>query len=197
MSGLMLAFATMTQAQAPTEWPVVETEARPAARWWWLGSAVDKEGLTHNLEAYAEKGMGTVEITPIYGVIGNEANDIDYLTPKWMDMLKHTMAEAARLGMDIDMNNGTGWPFGGPEVSIEDAATRALFQEYTVKSGEKLTETIVVKDRKQKDVARLGCLMAYGPDGKTLNLTKKVGADGRLNWTAPAGGEWRLIAQFT
>ena len=61
--GLLL--AAMAQAQVPTEWPVVETEARPAARWWWLGSAVDKEGLTHNLEAYAEKGMGTVEITPI------------------------------------------------------------------------------------------------------------------------------------
>lgn len=193
--GLLL--AAMAQAQAPTEWPVVETEARPAARWWWLGSAVDKEGLTHNLEAYAEKGMGTVEITPIYGVIGNEANDIDYLTPQWMDMLKHTTSEAARLGMNVDMNNGTGWPFGGPEVSIEDAATRALFQTYTVQGGQMLDKPITVNDRKQKDVARLGCLMAYGPDGKTLNLTKKVAADGTLNWKAPAGGEWTVIAQFT
>ena len=114
-----------------------------------------------------------------------------------MDMLKHTTAEAARLGMNVDMNNGTGWPFGGPEVSIEDAATRALFQEYTVKGGERLNGVIVVEDRKQKEVAKLGCLMAYGPDGKTMNLTKKVAADGKLNWTAPAGGEWKLIAQFT
>ncbi len=196
-SGLLLASATMTQAQAPTEWPAVETEARPAARWWWMGSAVDKEGLTHNLESYAEKGMGTVEITPIYGVIGNEANDIDYLTPQWMDMLKHTTAEAARLGMNIDMNNGTGWPFGGPEVSIKDAATRALFQTYTVEGGKPLAEGIVVKDRKQKDVATLGCLMAYGPNGQIVNLTKKVAADGKLNWTAPAGEDWTLIAQFT
>ena len=197
MNGLLLAFATMVQAQAPTEWPVVETEARPAARWWWMGSAVDKEGLTHNLEAYAEKGMGTVEITPIYGVIGNEGNDIDYLTPKWMDMLKHTMSEADRLGMNIDMNNGTGWPFGGPEVTVEDAATRALFYTYKVEGGKQLVEPVVVKDNKQKDVATLGRLMAYGPDGKIVNLTKKVGADGKLNWTAPAGGEWKLIAQFT
>ena len=197
VSGLLLAFAALAQAQAPTEWPVVKTEARPAARWWWMGSAVDKEGLTHNLEAYAEKGMGTVEITPIYGVIGNEANDIDYLTPEWMDMLKHTMSEAERLGMNIDMNNGTGWPFGGPEVSIEDAATRALFQTYTVPGGQALDKPIVVSDRKQKDVARLGCLMAYGPNGKIVNLTKKVSSDGMLNWTAPAGGEWTVIAQFT
>lgn len=196
-SGVMLLFAAMAQAQAPTEWPEVKTEARPAARWWWMGSAVDKEGLTHNLEAYAEKGLATVEITPIYGVIGNEANDIDYLTPEWMEVLKHTMSEAARLGMNVDMNNGTGWPFGGPEVTIEDAATRALFQTYTVQGGEQLAESVVVKDRKQKDVAKLGCLMAYGPDGKTVNLTKKVAADGKLAWTAPKGGEWTLIAQFT
>lgn len=195
MSGLLLAAAAM--AQAPAEWPVVETEARPAARWWWMGSAVDKEGLTHNLEAYAEKGMGTVEITPIYGVIGNEANDIDYLTPEWMDMLKHTTAEAARLGMHIDMNNGTGWPFGGPEVGVEDAATRVLFQTYKVQGGSRLDEMIVVSDRKQKEVARLGCLMAYSPKGKAVNLTKKVKSDGTLDWTAPVGGEWTLIAQFT
>lgn len=197
INGLLLSMAFSVQAQEVTEWPVVETEARPAARWWWMGSAVDKEGLTHNLEAYAEKGLGTVEITPIYGVKENEANDIDYLSKEWMDMLKHTTAEAARLGMNVDMNNGTGWPFGGPEVSIEDAATRALFQEYTVKGGERLDGVIVVEDRKQKEVAKLGCLMAYGPDGKTINLTKKVAADGKLNWTAPAGGEWKLIAQFT
>ena len=47
-----------------------------AARWWWMGSAVDKENLTRNLEAYAAAGMGTMEITPIYGVQGNDAKDI-------------------------------------------------------------------------------------------------------------------------
>ena len=197
MNSLLVAMAMMAQVSSPTEWPVVNTEARPAARWWWMGSAVDKEGLTHNLEAYAEKGMGTVEITPIYGVIGNEANEIDYLTPTWMEMLRHTTSEATRLGMEVDMNNGTGWPFGGPEVTLEDAATCAFFQTYIVEGGKSLTETIKVNERKQKDVACLGCLMAYGPGGKILNLTKNVSSDGTLNWIAPIGGEWKLIAQFT
>ena len=39
-------------------------EARPGARWWWLGSAVDEKNLTYNLEEYARTGMGAVEITP-------------------------------------------------------------------------------------------------------------------------------------
>jgi len=39
--------------------------------------------------------------------------------------------------MVVDMNNGTGWPFGGPGVSLEDAATKAIFQHYTVAAGKK------------------------------------------------------------
>lgn len=46
------------------EWPAVRPEARPATRWWWLGSAVDATNLTYNLEEYAKAGLGGVEITP-------------------------------------------------------------------------------------------------------------------------------------
>ena len=117
-------------------WPTISNEMRPGTRWWWLGSAVDKANLTYNLEEYARAGMGAVEITSIYGLQKNEANDIPFLSPKWMEMLQHTTAETSRLGMQTDMNNGTGWPFGGPEVSIEDAASKLLTNEYSVKGGE-------------------------------------------------------------
>ena len=36
-------------------------------------------------------------------------------------MLEHTGREAKRLGLGVDMATGTGWPFGGPLVPIEDA----------------------------------------------------------------------------
>jgi 2-keto-3-deoxy-6-phosphogluconate aldolase len=78
-------------------------EAKPATRWWWMGSAVDKENLTRNIKSYAEAGMGTLEITPIYGVQGNDANEIPFLSPQWMEMLRHTQSEAQN-GMQIDMN---------------------------------------------------------------------------------------------
>lgn len=81
--------------------------SRPGTRWWWLGSAVDEKNLTYNLEEYARAGMGAVEITPIYGVQGNDANDIQFLSPRWMEVLKHTQAEGKRTGIEIDMNTGT------------------------------------------------------------------------------------------
>jgi len=50
----------------------VRQESKPWTRWWWLGSDVDKAGLTFNLESLARAGIGGVEITPIYGVQGRQ-----------------------------------------------------------------------------------------------------------------------------
>lgn len=99
-------------------------ESKPYTRWWWLGSAVNNEGLTWNLEEMARAGIGGVEITPIYGVKGNDANELSYLSPEWMAALAHTEAEAARLGMEVNMATGTGWPFGGPLVPESEAACK-------------------------------------------------------------------------
>lgn len=186
--------ASMLSAQS-IAWPEVKTEAKPAARWWWMGSAVDKENLTRNLEQYAKAGMGTMEITAIYGVQGNDANDIPFLSPKWMQMLQHTESEASRLDMQIDMSAGTGWPFGGPEVAMEDAACKLFISEYTLKGGERLTQKIeATTDKKQSVHAALERLMAFSDTGKCLDLTAKV-KNGLLDWKAPKG-EWRLIAAF-
>lgn len=188
---LFLCTALTTYAQ-DTQWPAITTEAKPASRWWWMGSAVDKQNLTHNLNEYAKAGIGTLEITPIYGVQGNDANELPHLSPQWMEMLKHTESEATGLGMQIDMNTGTGWPFGGPDVSIEDAASKLLISEYQITGGRKITQKIEVADEKQKPVAKLSRLMAFGD--QCLDITHLV-KDGTLLWEAPKG-EWTLIAAF-
>ena len=96
--------------------------AKPWAYWWWMGSAVNEPDITKNLEDYAAAGFGGMHIIPIYGVKGQEANFIPYLSPKWIDALDYTVKEANRLHLGIDMTLGTGWPFGGPQVKAEDAA---------------------------------------------------------------------------
>lgn len=179
-----------------TSWPNINVEAKPATRWWWMGSAVDKENLTRNIKSYAEAGMGTLEITPIYGVQGNDANEIPFLSPQWMEMLRHTQSEAHRNGMQIDMNTGTGWPFGSPEVSLEDAASCLIISEYKLKSGERLRVKVEPEDKTQKAHAVLSRLMGFSDKGICLDLTLKVDSKGMLNWKA-SKGNWRLIAAFT
>ena len=187
-------FAAVALAQ---NWPTVTNEAKPGARWWWLGSAVDKENLQWNLKQYADHGIGSVEITPIYGVQGNEANNIPYLSDKWMSMLRETQTYGKAYGIEIDMATGTGWPFGGPWVPLEESANRVIFVD-TVFCGKVikgLPLAVAAKDRKN---SRLQKVMAYGPiDGYrvVVDVTDNV-ADGKLTWTAPVDTDWRIIAVY-
>ena len=121
--------ATAAMAQS---WPVAGPEAKPGTRWWWLGSAVDKPNLEWNLSEYARAGIGAVEITPLYGVKGNEKNNIAFLSPKWMQMLQTTQQIASQQGIQVDMNCGTGWPFGGPHISLDQAACKAIFKDTVI-----------------------------------------------------------------
>ncbi len=124
------------------EWPVITRETKAWSRWWWHGSSVTKEGITTEMEAYQKAGLGGLEITPIYGVYGDEKNFIDYLSPEWMDLLVHTLREAERLDMGIDMSTGTGWPFGGRWVSDGDACKNMEYKVYELKGGQSLAEKI-------------------------------------------------------
>lgn len=198
MNKLLLLLSTFTLSLC-AEAQTLST-AKPGARWWWLGSAVDKTNLRWNMEQYASHGIGALEITPLYGVQGNQANNIDYLSPKWMEMLRFVEEEGKRLGIEIDMNNGTGWPFGGPTTSIDDAACKAVFVDTTfdaniLKKGIRLQ----VPSKEQK-FARLDFVMAFpsnikGYKGGPVDVTTSV-SNGTLTWNAPKKGSWRIIALY-
>ena len=134
-----------TQAQ---QWPKPLPEAKAGTRWWWMGSAVDKENLWWNLSEYAKAGIGAVEITPLYGVQGNEKNELPFLSPEWMQALKEVQDISHRVGIEVDMNCGTGWPFGGPLVPVEEAACKAIFRDTVI--GGTATYTFSLGRTKQK-----------------------------------------------
>ena len=75
--------------------------AKPWAYWWWMGSAVNKADIHKNLEDYAAAGFGGMHIIPIYGVKGEEAHFIPYLSPKWLEMLDYTCSEAKKLAASV------------------------------------------------------------------------------------------------
>lgn len=128
--------------QKKAEWPTINNETKPWTRWWWPGSAVTKEGITAELEAFAKAGLGGVEITPIYGVKGFEDKFVPYLSEEWIGLLRHTLSEAKRLNLGVDMATGTGWPFGGPWVTDEFAAKNIYHKVYDLSGGQRLKQKI-------------------------------------------------------
>ena len=132
-------------ATAQLGWPSITATTKPWTRWWWEGSAVNKKDLTYNLEQYAKAGLGGVEVTPIYQVYGHESESINFLSPQWMEVFEHTLAEAKRLDLGVDLANATGWPFGGPWIHDEDASKTVYYKTYTLNGGESLSEPIQYK----------------------------------------------------
>ena len=174
-------FAATIGAQS---WPSVTNEAKPGARWWWLGSAVDKDNLQWNLKQYADHGIGSLEITPLYGVQGNQANNIPYLSDKWMTMFREAQVYGKALGIEIDMATGTGWPFGGPWVPLEESANKVIFVDTTFTSGAVTGLPLTVPARDQKN-SRLQKVIAYGRvngNSVAIDITENV-TDGKLSWS--------------
>ena len=128
--------------------------AKAGTRWWWMGSAIDEENLRWNMEQYVEKGIGTVEITPIYGVQGNEHNNVPFLSTRWMDLLHYCIEDGNRLGIQVDMNCGTGWPFGGPDVPLEEAACKLVVVD-TIVSKAEAARLRLEAPKAEKNFARL------------------------------------------
>ena len=178
LTTLILASLSMT-ANAQL-WPEVQQEAKAGARWWWLGSAVDKENLRWNMQEYANHGIGALEITPIYGVQGNEANNIPYLSDRWMEMLREVQKNGLELGIEVDMATGTGWPFGGPWVPLEESASKAVFVD-TIFIGNEIQCLNLQAPEKDAPYCRLNKVMAYWR-GEPYDVTAYM-HDGKLTWS--------------
>lgn len=139
---ILLLFTGSLFSQKKVEWPEITQQNKPWTRWWWMGSAVNKTDLTRSMELYQKAGLGGMEITAIYGVRGEEDKFINYLSPKWCDMFQHTLNEAGRLDLGIDLANASGWPFGGPWVTPEDACKTLELNTYELSGGQKLKKPL-------------------------------------------------------
>ena len=183
----------LSETMAQPQWPEVKREAKSGSRWWWMGSAVDQANLSWNLQQYADAGLGTLEITPIYGVKGNAGKNISFLSEKWLEMLKYTKQEAEARGIDIDMPTGTGWPFGGPMLTAPETASKLYTESVDVTGDGTALQTLSVS-KGHGTFQRLLAFPKAGTLGTPVDLTDLV-ADNSAKWMAPTG-EWTVISVF-
>lgn len=203
---LLTSLFSPLNTHAQPAWPAASQEAKAGARWWWLGSAVDKKNIQWNMQEYAKAGIGSLEITPIYGVQGNKQNELSFLSTPWMEALKFSEQEGQKNGIAIDMSTGTGWPFGGPNVPLEEAACKAVFVDTTL-TGRKFKNIDLSAPAKEQKYARLQKVMAF-PITPLSSWTDNEGIDvtafmkgNKLTWKAPklkikADVNWRFIALY-
>lgn len=181
--------APASAADDALAWPAITSDTRPWTWWWWHGSAVDETNIAHELRRFHDAGLGGVQVTAIYGVKGAEDRDIPYLTPKWLSMMAYTITEVHRLRMGVDTTLGSGWCFGGPTVSDEDANASVVVRTFQVHAGEQWQEKFNPETTQ--------ALMAFGQDGKVVDLTSSMRANGEVSFSpgnSAATNTWTIYA---
>src|SRR4249920_1164920 len=106
---------------------------KPWTYWWWMGNAVDSANIDLQLKQFQQSGIGGVHIIPIYGAKGYESKFIPFMSKQWLAFIQYTIHKANSLGLDVDLTLGTGWPYGGKTVSLQDAAKKFMYESDSIK----------------------------------------------------------------
>ncbi|HTY64452.1 MAG TPA: glycosyl hydrolase [Acidobacteriota bacterium] len=138
-------------------------DSRIMMRWWWFGPAVTKTELEREMKLMKQGGIGGFEVQAVYPLaLDDDATGIrnlPFLSDRFLDALRFTSDKARELGLRIDLTLGSGWPYGGPQVSVRDAAGSLRIVRLTVQkearrlalpdigAGEKLLAAFLVRTR--------------------------------------------------
>lgn len=111
-------------------------DSRIMMRWWWFGPAVNKAQLEREMRLMKEGGIGGFEVQPVYPLVLDDESagikTLPFLSDEFIDALRFTSEKARELGLRFDLTLGSGWPFGGPTVSIDHAAGRLRYEHVKV-----------------------------------------------------------------
>ncbi|HTC47392.1 MAG TPA: glycosyl hydrolase [Candidatus Aquilonibacter sp.] len=200
--------------------------ARPMVRWWWPGGDVTDEEIARELRIIRDAGLGGVEIQSFKDGLnpapsGEVARRVDsFLTPAWFRHVKFAIEEGGRLGLDVDLTFGSGWPFGGPYIPLQLSSQKLIvhqtaltgpttysgrFPSAPVVAGEKLVAVVAVPGslpsfgkRKLQEFSDSVPLDAVTSSGtvdvaSAIVLTPQITETDHLNWKVP-DGKWLLFS---
>ena len=168
-------------------------DARPMMRWWWFGPAVVKSELEREILAMKAGGIGGFEIQPVYPMELDDAargiRNVPYLSPEFLDAVSFANRTGRANGMRVDMTLASGWPYGGPHVTVGEAAARLRQAVVDVPVGAASFALPAVMNGEKPIAAFVGS----GVDPASLKpLQVQAGADGRAA-IAPADAPRKVV----
>jgi hypothetical protein len=190
-------------------WKTPAATYKQHTRWWWPGSAVTEEGIQWELDQMLQQGFGGVEIMNPWRFYTK--GNIDYLSPEFLRLTQFTLAAAKARGMEVSLNFGPGWGFGGSWVPPTERS-KVLSQTAVELTGPQVFEDVLplysypklrrdsqnfyfeteAPDNQEIQGVVAALTNGDGLDGETLvDLTSQV-ENNRLRWEVPAG-RWRLM----
>lgn len=126
-------FAVQNEIQMDADFVNPPNSAKPHTWWHWMGGNVTKEGITADLEAMKRVGVGGFQAFHV-DLKKVPSGPVGYMGKGWRDMMKHTIGEADRLGLEMCFHNCAGWSSsGGPWIPPEYSMKKVVWTEKKVK----------------------------------------------------------------
>lgn len=111
--------------------------ARPQTWWHWVSGNVSSEGITADLQAMKDVGLGgcqlfTVDQSAVQG-------PVKFMTPEWRGFVKQALGEADQLGLEFAIEGCDGWcESGGPWIQPEQGMQHVVWTEKNVTGGQEI-----------------------------------------------------------
>lgn len=159
--------------------------ARPLIYWNWMKGCVDRDGITADLEAMHRIGLAGPQLFTIAGLNPTVNGPVKFLGDDWRALLRHTVDECRRLGLEFSIENAEGWgQAGGAWVTPAESMQRLVWSETEVEGGRSLPLAIprpVPEPEYYEDIA----LLAFPtPAGDEDLGAPKISPSARLPETA-------------
>ena len=154
--------------------------AKPLAFWYWMEGAVSREGITADLQAMKEIGIGGAYLVPIRAAANPPifTPAVNQLTPEWFEMVKFAMHEAERLKLKIAMHASDGFATaGGPWITPELSMQKVVSTELHINGGKEYSEILPVPESYEgyyKDIAILAFPVPANTETSTDNTITKI-----------------------
>ncbi len=200
------------QFQAPPD------SARPRTWWHWVSGNVSAEGITADLQAMKEVGLGgcqlfTVDQSKVHG-------PVKFMSLEWRGFVKQALSEADKLGLEVSIEGCDGWSeSGGPWIQPAQGMQHVVWTETNATGGGNISLDLpqppatggfyrdiallafpMTSVRLDQLQARIGMQpkrdipfseMALPADG-AIDPAKIVDLTGKTEWVAPPG-RWTLV----
>jgi len=148
--------------------------------WWhWMNGNITQEGITADLEAMRRIGLGGAQI---FNVSDVPEGPVPFMSPQWLELMKHAASEAGRLGLDLGFHNCAGWTSsGGPWITPEHAMQTVVTSEVRI-SGPTRFEAALPQPRTERGYYRDISVLAFPTPSDDANRTdtfkRKAGFNG-------------------
>lgn len=128
-------------AVTPEEFLSPPDSARPWVYLFIMDGNLTAEGITADLEAMKEQGIGGFIMMEVN--VGVPRGTVDFMSEQWQKLFAHLVRESERLGLQMALSSGPGWAgSGGPWITPEKSMWHLVASEKIVKGPTEFNEAL-------------------------------------------------------